>query len=167
MAQSIVAYFRTALYTEGYHEMSFMAGDPEDKIIMSQVDYAKLTAAQKRDTVYTPLFVMDFDSVGDGRDFGIGENETWVHVPGAIDIYAESPGQRMSIGDFIQETLEDTAINWYDYSLTESPGASELQGTIDFENITVRFPKIMGTANKAMKHWAHIGFMAKVSRTKA
>ena len=141
LLNSIVAFFRSSLQTEGFTRVQFLTGDPEDKNIVLPNEYQKLTSAQQRDAVRVPCFIINADTIRDGDDFGIGEAETWVQIPCVIDIYAESEGQKYSLGDYIQETLEDKKIQWYDYSTTPNPSASNLLGTIDFKNISVRCPR--------------------------
>lgn len=164
LLNSIVTYFRPQLTSAGFTKLQYATGDPEDKRVVFQDEYNKLTSAQKRDALRVPCFIINVDNVRDGDSFGIGEDETWVEIPIAIDIYAESPGQKLSIGDYIQEELEDESISWYDYSTTNSPTSSELYGNVDFKNVLARYPTIIGETNKALKNHAHISCIAEVSR---
>lgn len=166
LSNSLADYLNGALDTEGFTRVTIVMGDPEDRQIVHADAYRVLSAAEKRDAVSVPCIMIDMDAVQDGDLFGIGELETWVFMTGAIDVYAESMGQKMSIADFIQEELEDKSISWYSYSTTNKPTAANLNGTITFENIRVRYPKVFNQPNKALKHWANISFRAKVSRAK-
>lgn len=167
LVNSIVKHFQSACLTEGYTRLSFATGDPEDKMMVFPKEYNKLNTAERRDAIRVPCFVINVVSMRDGRDFGIGEAETWVEIPCAVDLYMETDGSAHSLADFIVEELEDNVITWYDYSGGPNVSASDELGTIDFENIMARFPKVLNNPNKAMKHWANITFLAKVSRAKS